>query len=73
MHQMTPSVCVVDDDDSIRKALKRLLNAAGYRVTVFESAETFLESPSSVEADFHILDVVLPGMSGLDLQADFAL
>lgn len=68
MLQDHPSIYVVDDDPSIRKALKRLLGAAGYRVSVFDSAEALLEFFPRMEADCCILDIVLPGISGLDLQ-----
>lgn len=68
MPQDHPSIYVVDDDPSIRKALKRLLGAAGYRVSVFDSAEAVLDLFPRVEADCCILDIVLPGISGLDLQ-----
>jgi len=66
------TVFVVDDDESVRKALKRLLRAHGYNVMIFESAEDFLLS-DSVQAEGCILaDVRLPGMSGLDLYEKLA-
>jgi FixJ family two-component response regulator len=61
------TVFVVDDDESVRKALKRLLGAHGYDVRTFESAEDFLLSDSLREKGCILLDMRLPGMSGLDL------
>jgi FixJ family two-component response regulator len=61
------SVFVVDDDESVRKALKRLLRAHGYNVMTFESAEDFLLSDSVQAEGCILLDIRLPGMSGLDL------
>lgn len=61
------NIYVVDDDASVRKALARLLHAAGIGVRTFATAEDFL----SCDADRPqclILDVRMPGMSGLDLQ-----
>lgn len=63
-----PMVCVVDDDDSLLRALRRLLDATGFRVETFSSAEQFLESAHRERADCLVLDVHLGGLSGLDLQ-----
>ena len=62
-------ITVVDDDASVRKALTRLLKTVGYRVDGFVSAEEYLESVTNEEVDCLILDVHLPGMSGLELMA----
>ena len=67
----TPRISIVDDDASVRRALGRLCKSAGYLVQSFASAEAFLEADSSDETDCLILDVHLPGRSGLQLQADF--
>ena len=68
------SVCVVDDDPSVRRGLSHLLGAAGYHVEVFTSADDFLaherESPS--RGGCLILDVQMPGLSGMDLQQALA-
>jgi FixJ family two-component response regulator len=61
-------VYVVDDDDSIRRALQRLLRSAGYQALTFESAEEFLDSASRLAKGCLVLDIRLPGMTGLDLQ-----
>ncbi len=65
-------VCVVDDDDSLLRALRRLLDATGFRVETFPSAEAFLGSRHRGGADCLVLDVHLGGPSGLDLQAQLA-
>ena len=59
------TLAVVDDDDDVRTALNRLLQAMGYRVIGFASAEAF--EARSVEVDCAIIDMRLPGMSGLEL------
>ena len=61
-------VYVVDDDESIRRALKRLLASVGFEALTFESAEDFLDTDLSLEKGCLILDVRLPGMTGFDLQ-----
>jgi FixJ family two-component response regulator len=66
------TVYVVDDDDSICKALKRLLKASGFQALTFESAEDFLESTTGMEKGCLVLDISLPVMTGLDLQEKIA-
>ena len=61
------TVFVVDDDESIRKALKRLLRVHGYHVVTFESAEEFLSSGWRDTEGCLVVDMRLPGMSGQDL------
>lgn len=61
-------ITIVDDDESLRKAIKRLINAVGLGVEDFASAEDFMYSDRSQDAACLILDVQLPGMSGLELQ-----
>jgi FixJ family two-component response regulator len=63
-----PRVFVVDDDLSAYRGLVRLLASAGYRVKPFASPQDFLDSPDRPSCDCLILDVRMPGMSGLDLQ-----
>jgi len=62
------SVFVVDDDASVRKSLTRLIETAGYTVESFASAREFLERMPSREPCCLVLDVRMPGMTGLDLQ-----
>jgi FixJ family two-component response regulator len=62
-------VAVVEDDDSYRVAVQRLLKSAGFSVQSFASAEDFLRSGQQHETGCLITDIRMPGMSGLDLQA----
>jgi FixJ family two-component response regulator len=71
MPPLDPVVSVIDDDASVRSALQSLLRSVGLTVAVFASATEFLASPHSASPGCVILDVRLPGMSGLDLQAQF--
>ena len=70
-HELS-KVYVVDDDESIRSALARLLRSIGYQVLSFESAEDFLNSASDLSGGCIVLDIHLKGMSGLDLQEELA-
>jgi FixJ family two-component response regulator len=63
-----PVVSIVDDDRSVRSATQTLLRSLGYRAPAFASAEAFLNSPEVDLTDCLILDVQMPGMSGIDLQ-----
>ena len=67
------TVYVVDDDESIRKALKRLLGSVGYHTLTFESAEAFLEFPLERGEGCLVLDIRLPGMTGFELQEKLLL
>jgi FixJ family two-component response regulator len=62
-------VAVVEDDESYRAAVQRLLKSAGLSVRSFASAEDFLKSGQQQETGCLIADIRMPGMSGLDLQA----
>lgn len=62
---------VVDDDDSLRRSLERLLRAEGYDVETFRTAEDFLASGVQNPACL-VLDVYLPGMDGVELQLHLA-
>lgn len=68
MPQEAFTVYVVDDDASIRTALKRLLRSVGYHAVTFESAEGFLDGSARLTKGCLVLDIRLPGMTGLDLQ-----
>src|SRR4051794_6138858 len=61
-------VFVVDDDVSVREALGSLIRSAGLRVETFASAQEFLACPRADVPSCLVLDVRLPGLSGLDLQ-----
>ena len=60
-------VCVIDDDVSLLRALRRLLDAGGFQVKTFSSAEDFLESSNSRAPGCLVLDVHLGGLSGFEL------
>lgn len=62
-------IIVVDDDPGMARAISRLLNALGWMVRIFPSAEAALESDALPDAAFLVLDIELPGMSGLDLHS----
>jgi FixJ family two-component response regulator len=67
-----PSVFVVDDDTRVQKALSNLVSSAGFRVATFGSASAFLDSERPDCPGCLVLDVNLPGISGLELQAQLA-
>jgi two-component system, LuxR family, response regulator FixJ len=64
-----PTVFIVDDDASFRNAMERLLRAGGYAVQSFASATEFLESARTDAPGCVLLDLQMPGPSGLDLQS----
>jgi FixJ family two-component response regulator len=64
----SPLIFIIDDDQSVRESVQSLVRSAGYRAEAFASAEEFLHSCRPGTADCLILDVCLPGTSGLDLQ-----
>jgi FixJ family two-component response regulator len=72
MNVPAPTVFVVDDDLSMQKALRRLLKTAGYRVDVSGSAEEFLAKAVPDAPACLVLDVQMPGLSGMDLQGALA-
>ena len=65
-------ISVVDDDESVRRTTKLLIESFGYRAAVFESAETFLKSGQLNETSCLVVDVQMPGMNGLRLQSHVA-
>jgi DNA-binding NtrC family response regulator len=65
-------VCVIDDESSIRESLSSLLRSAGLKVQAFSSALEFLASATPDALSCLVLDVQLPGISGLDLQRELA-
>ena len=66
----SPRIAIVDDDVSVRRALVRLCKSAGYEVVSFEAAEALLAAMVVDDIDCLILDVHLPGRSGLELQGE---
>lgn len=71
--EKVPTVSVVDDDPSARNVLNRLFRSVGYGVRLFPDSESFLEADVMGETDCLILDVHLPGKSGLQLQQELIL
>ncbi len=65
-------VAVVDDEDSIRKALGRLLRSAGMEVEMFGSGEAFLARPPGHPLDCLVIDLHMPGMGGFAVQERLA-
>lgn len=63
-------VSVIDDDESVRESLPDLLRQFGFAAVAFASAEAFLESQVVGRTRCLVLDVAMPGMSGLDLQEE---
>lgn len=63
-----PLISIVDDDDALRSSLEDLIRSVGLRVQGFISAEAFLRSSQVQKTDCLILDVRMPGMTGLGLQ-----
>ncbi len=62
-----PLISVVDDDESVRESIQSLLRSVGFAVKVFASAEEFLKSDCLRDTCCLILDVRMPGMSGIEL------
>lgn len=65
-----PKVFIVDDDPSVRKSLVRLISSVGLVVQAFASAQDFLDNPVHDGPACLVLDIRMPGLSGLDLQAE---
>jgi FixJ family two-component response regulator len=61
-------IAVIDDDASVREAMRSLIDVLGYSVDAFGSAEAFLDSSRLSATDCVITDVQMPGMSGVELQ-----
>jgi DNA-binding NtrC family response regulator len=72
MSKTSAVVYVVDDDESVRRALGALVRSAGLRVETFPSAQEFLAFPRPDVPSCLVLDVQLPGLSGIDLQEELA-
>jgi len=70
MTEVKPTVFIIDDDASVCKSLSRLLRAAGHETETFTSAEQFLKREHDQGVGCIILDVRMPGLSGMDLQDD---
>ncbi len=65
-----PVIAVVDDDPAIREAMDDLIMSFGYECRLFVSAEQFLESKQQADIDCIVVDVKMPGLSGIELQSE---
>ena len=72
MSGQAPTVFIVDDDDAVRDSLTLLMRAAGMKARTYASAESFLEDLDGDPDGCLLLDIRMPGMSGLELQAKLA-
>lgn len=72
MKEESPIVYVVDDDPSVRRSLARLIRSEGFRVETFAQAQDFLDRKEGTDPSCLVLDVNLPGLSGLDLQRELS-
>ncbi|MFK0312174.1 response regulator transcription factor [Pseudomonas sp. NPDC090233] len=69
---MSRGVCIVDDDASVRKSLANLLRSAGFVTLLFASGEELLASDQAPTAGCVLLDLKMPGLTGLDVQRELA-
>jgi FixJ family two-component response regulator len=72
MTEVEPIVYIVDDDASVRRSTERLIRSAGLKVQAFVSARGFLNNPRAEGPACLVLDVRMPGLSGMDLQRELA-
>jgi FixJ family two-component response regulator len=68
LNQKDATIFIVDDDEPVRRAVKRLIKVAGFKAETFGSAREFIDSGHYQSAGVLVLDVRMPGMSGLELQ-----
>lgn len=72
MNEERPFIAVVDDEPAVRKAIARLLRAAGFEVETFGSGDDFLAGLATRVPDCVVLDLHMPGLNGFDVQARLA-
>jgi len=72
MAEASPSIAIVDDDPAVLKALSRLLRSHAFRARTYGSGQEFLAALPADLPDCLIVDLQMPGMSGLDLQQHLA-
>jgi DNA-binding response OmpR family regulator len=73
MPDAMPRIVVVEDDASMSQAIERILRAGGFMAVMFDTAEAALEAEAATTTDCMVLDIHLPGISGLDLYRRLAL
>jgi two-component system, LuxR family, response regulator FixJ len=73
MKEPTPTVCIIDDDDAVRSSLKLLLKSVNLPVDAYASAQEFLPRYAVDQPGCLVVDVRMPGMSGLELQQELNL
>ncbi|MCG3149087.1 MAG: Response regulator protein TmoT [Verrucomicrobiae bacterium] len=73
MSKEHPLVAVVDDEESVRKALQRLLRSVGMTTEAFATGAEFLQSLADHKPDCIVLDIHMPGMTGFEVQARLAV
>ncbi len=66
------NIAIIDDDQSVRESLIDLLEVLGFSATSYASALEFLASPSLSQTDCLLLDILMPGMNGVELNAELA-
>ena len=71
MNNLVAHILVVDDDDGIRSLVKKYLNENNYLVTTAKSAEDAIEKTSLIKFDIIVLDIMMPGKSGLDFTNEY--
>jgi len=72
MIRQRPLIAVVDDEESVRKSLRRLLMASELDATVYASGQEFLDSLGARQPDCLVLDLQMPGLTGLEVQRALA-
>ena len=70
MKRARPRIAIVDDEESVRRAIRRLIISAGLDVDVFSAGADFLAAMLTCSPDCVILDLHMPGMSGFDVQCE---
>ena len=71
MHSELPLIAIIDDDDMVRDSICMLVRTLGMRANGYASAREFLDDPAGHRSDCVVLDVRMPGLSGLELQQRF--
>ena len=66
------TIAVIDDEPALREATSSVLQSAGFATTLYASAEAFLRAPDDATTTCLVLDITLPGMTGLELQRHLA-